>query len=140
SNQHSTQDAFFMRTEFRLPNLLQEGPRLEQAFKATVAGRYGMQWRMTYASVRKRVAIFVSRGDHALLELLWQHRAGDLAADIVAVVSNHTNNQALVERQGIAFFHVPMSAATKPEAEAREHAIIAEHNVDTIVLARYMQV
>ncbi len=142
SNQHSTEGGegmFFMRTEFRLPNLLQEGPGLEQAFKG-LAGRYGMQWRMAYVAKRKRLAIFVSRADHALLELLWQHRAGDLAADIVAVVSNHTNNQALVESLGIPFFHVPMSAATKPHAEATEHQIIADHNVDTIVLARYMQV
>jgi formyltetrahydrofolate deformylase len=140
SNQHSSEDAFFMRTEFRLTNLQQEGPRLEPAFKAMVAGRYGMEWRIAYAARRKRLAIFVSRADHALVELLWQHRAGDLAADIVAVVSNHTNNKPLADDQGIPFYHVPISAATKPDAEQREHEIIAEHNVDTIVLARYMQV
>jgi formyltetrahydrofolate deformylase len=139
ANQHSSEDAFFMRTEFRLANLQTEGPKLEQAFRA-VAGRYSMQWRMAYASQRKRLAIFVSRADHALVELLWQHRAGDLAADIVAVVSNHTNNKPLADDQGIPFFHVPVSAATKPEAENKEHQIIAEHGVDTIILARYMQV
>jgi formyltetrahydrofolate deformylase len=139
ANQHSSEDAFFMRTEFRLTNLHTEGPKLEQAFKA-VAGRYNMQWRITYASQRKRLAIFVSRADHALVELLWQHKAGDLAADIVAVVSNHTNNKPLADDQGIPFHHVPISAATKPEAENKEHQIIAAHQVDTIVLARYMQV
>jgi formyltetrahydrofolate deformylase len=140
ANQHSAEDAFFMRTEFRLANLQQQGPNLEQAFKATVAGRYGMDWRIAYATRRKRLAIFVSRADHALLELVWQHRAGDLAADIVAIVSNHENNQPIADREGIPFFHVPISAKTKPEAEQREHDIIAEHHVDTIVLARYMQV
>ena len=140
SSQHSTENAFFMRTEFRLANLHHAIPDLEQAFKASVAGRYSMQWRIAYAARRKRLAIFVSRADHALVELLWQHRAGDLAADIVAIVSNHTNNEPLAQHEGIPFFHVPISAATKPEAERREHEIIAQYDVDTIVLARYMQV
>jgi formyltetrahydrofolate deformylase len=142
SDQHSTErgeGVFFMRTEFRLQDLASTGPVLEQAFKG-IAGRYGMQWRLAYAARRKRLGVFVSRAEHALLELLWQHRAGDLAADIVVVVSNHTNNADLVQRQGIPFFHVPISPDTKPQAEAEEHRILAEHAVDTIVLARYMQV
>jgi formyltetrahydrofolate deformylase len=142
SDQHSTErgeGTFFMRIEFRLQDLANAGPALELAFKP-IAGRFGMQWRITHAARRKRLAIFVSRGEHALLELLWQHRAGDLAADIVVVVSNHTNNGELVKRQGIPFFHVPISAETKPQAEAEEHRILAEYNVDTVVLARYMQV
>src|SRR5213078_1912937 len=65
ANQHATEDAFFMRTEFHLANLQQEGPPLEHAFRA-IAGRYGMDWRITYATRRKRLAIFVSRADHAL--------------------------------------------------------------------------
>jgi len=142
SDQHSTEQGggtFFMRTEFRYRDLATAGKLLEQEFKA-IGGRFGMQWRMSYAAHRKRLAIFVSRAEHALLELLWQGRAGDLAADIVLVVSNHTNNRELVERQGIPFFHVPMSAATKAAAEAEEHRILAEHQVETVVLARYMQV
>jgi formyltetrahydrofolate deformylase len=142
SDQHSTErgeGVLFMRTEFRLEDLATRGALLEQDFKA-VAGRFGMQWRLSYVSRRKRLGIFVSRADHALLEILWQHTAGDLAADIVVVVSNHTNNAELVKRQGIPFFHVPITAATKPDAEAEEHRILAEYAVDLIVLARYMQV
>jgi formyltetrahydrofolate deformylase len=142
SDQHSTErgeGVLFMRTEFRLEDLGTRGQVLEQDFKA-IAGRFGMQWRLSYVSRRKRLGVFVSRADHALLELLWQQTAGDLPADIVVVVSNHTNNAEMVKRQGIPFFHVPISAATKPEAEAEEHRILAEYNVDVIVLARYMQV
>jgi formyltetrahydrofolate deformylase len=112
---------------------------LEQGFKA-IAGRFGMQWRLSYADQKKRLGVFVSRAEHALLELLWQQRAGDLAADIVVVISNHTNNKELVERQGIPFFHVPISAENKAQAEAEEHRILTEFKVDTIALARYMQV
>jgi formyltetrahydrofolate deformylase len=130
---------FFMRLEFRLQDLATTGPALEHAFKP-IAGRFGMEWRLAPAARRKRLAVFVSRAEHALLELLWQQRAGDLAADIVVVISNHTNNAELVERQGIPFVHVPITADTKPQAEARELEILAEHRVDAVVLARYMQV
>jgi formyltetrahydrofolate deformylase len=142
SDQHSTErgeGVLFMRTEFRMEDLGSRGPLLEQDFKA-VAGRFGMEWRLSYVSRRKRLGVFVSRADHALLELLWQQTAGDLPADIVVVVSNHTNNQDLAQRHGIPFFHVPITREIKPAAEAEEHRILAEYNVDLVVLARYMQV
>ena len=142
SDQHSTEHGggtFFMRTECRLHGLPETRQALDQAFKP-IAGRFGMQWRLSYAARPKRLAVFVSRADHALLELLWQHQAGDLAADIVMVVSNHTNNAELAQRQGIPFFHIPVTPETKPQAEAEELRMLAEHRVDTIVLARYMQV
>lgn len=142
SDQHSTEHGegiFFMRTEFRLRDLATSGPALEHSFKS-VAGRFAMDWRLAYAARRKRMAIFVSRAEHALLELLWQHRAGDLAADIVLVVSNHTNTGELVKSQGIPFFHVPVTPDTKPRAEAEALSLLAEHNIDLVVLARYMQV
>jgi formyltetrahydrofolate deformylase len=142
SDQHSTERGgglFFMRIEFQLRDLGTIGPALEQGFKG-IAGRFGMEWRLSYAARRKRLGVFVSRAEHALLELLWQQRAGDLAADIAVVISNHTNNEELVRRQGIPYVHVPISAATKPAAEAEELRILAEYQADAIVLARYMQV
>jgi formyltetrahydrofolate deformylase len=99
-----------------------------------------MQWRITNAAQKKRLAVFVSRAEHALLELLWQHRAGDLSADIVVVVSNHPTHKALVERQGIPYVHIPVTSRTKSEAEAEQLRILSEYNVDAVVLARYMQV
>ena len=142
SDQHSTahgEGTFFMRIEFHLPRLAERGPGLECAF-AAVAERFGMQWRLGYAARRQRLAIFVSRMEHALLELLWQRRAGDLPADIVAVISNHTNHAELVERQGIPFHHVPIAADSKAQAEAEQLRLLADYAVDTVVLARYMQV
>jgi formyltetrahydrofolate deformylase len=139
SDQHSTEQGegtFFMRIEFGLAGL---DATLEQAFRP-IAERFGMQWRLSYAGQPKRLAIFVSRQNHALLELLWQRAAGDLRADIVLVISNHTNHAALVADAGIPFHHVPMSAALKPQAEAEELRLLREYRVDTIVLARYMQV
>jgi len=142
SDQHSSErgeGTFFMRIEFRLADLAVRGEDLEVAFKP-IAGRFGMEWRLARAARRKRLAVFVSRAEHALLELLWQHQAGDLTAEIAVVISNHNNNEELVKRQGIPFFHVPITPETKPQAEAEELRILAECNVDTVVLARYMQV
>jgi formyltetrahydrofolate deformylase len=142
SDQHSTErgrGTFLMRTEFQLRDLEQQQADLEQAFKA-IAGRFNMDWRLARAAHKKRLAIFVSRAEHALLELLWQHRAGDLAADIVVVVSNHPTHADLVHGQGVPYVHIPVTATTKEAAEAEQLRILADYQVDAVVLARYMQV
>ena len=143
SDQHSTghgEGTFFMRIEFSLPRLDAEQATLEPAFQARVAERFGMTSRLALAARRKRLGVFVSRAEHALLELLWAQRAGDLPADIVLVISNHTNNADLVRAAGIPFFHVPITPETKPQAEQDELRLLRQHDVDTVVLARYMQV
>jgi formyltetrahydrofolate deformylase len=142
ADQHSTErghGTFLTRIEFQLPNLESQIPDLEQVFKQ-VAGRFGMQWRIASAAQRKRLAIFVSRQEHALLELLWQHRAGDLKADLAVVISNHPTHKALVERQGIPYFHIPVTSQTKSQAEQEQLRLMDEYGVDAVVLARYMQV
>ncbi|HYF92987.1 MAG TPA: formyltetrahydrofolate deformylase [Symbiobacteriaceae bacterium] len=141
SDQHSTdhrQGTFFMRVEFDLPELLGRGPALEKAF-APVAERFQMDWRLSYAEVAKRMAIFVSREDHCLLELLWQWRAGDLRGDIAMVVSNHADLKASVEPLGIPFHHLPMDKENKAETEAAQLELLSGR-VDLVVLARYMQI
>jgi formyltetrahydrofolate deformylase len=143
SDQHSTSPqggTFFLRVEFSLPGLELALTDLRADFQRLVADRFGMRWLVSLAARRKRLGVFVSRAEHALLELLWQQRAGDLPADIVVVVSNHTNNADLVRQAGIPFFHVPVTAEVKPTAEAEQLRILSDHAVDTVVLARYMQV
>ena len=97
-----------------------------------------MDWRLTRASSRKRVALFVSRWDHCLLDLLWRWRRGELSMEVACVVSNHPDLARDVELFGVPYHHVPVDAATKVEAEARQLELIA--GVDLVVLARYMQV
>lgn len=142
ADQHSTErghGTFLTRIEFQLGDLESQRSDLEQSFKQ-IAGRFNMQWRLATATHRKRLAIFVSRQEHALLELLWQHRAGDLKADLVLVVSNHPTHQALVERQGIPYVHIPVTSGTKAQAEQDQLKLLDEYRVDAVVLARYMQV
>jgi formyltetrahydrofolate deformylase len=143
SDQHSTsrgEGTFFMRAEFGLHGLDASEGVLERDFQRIVADRFAMQWRLAYASRPKRLAVFVSRAEHALLELLWQRQAGDLRGDIVLVVSNHTTVAELVGNADLPFVHTPISAESKAEAEAEQLRVCAEYDVDTVVLARYMQV
>jgi formyltetrahydrofolate deformylase len=98
-----------------------------------------MEWILTPAGVRKRVALFASRYDHCLLDLLWRWRRGELAMKIDCVVSNHPDLEDGVIAFGVPYHHMPISNETKPEAEARALELLAGR-IDLVVLARYMQV
>ncbi len=129
---------FFIRIEFDLNDLEQNLPVLENAF-FPIAQQFKMEWRFFVANKKKRIAIFVSKEDHCLLELLWQWQAGDLFADIVMVISNHPDLRSIVESFGIKYYHISVKAETKADAEVKQLELI-EHQVDVIVLARYMQI
>jgi formyltetrahydrofolate deformylase len=144
SHQHSTDPTggtFFLRMAFGLPELDGEGDRaaFERAFAETVGEPFGMEWRMAYATPRKRVAVLVSREDHCVLDLLWRARRGELDADIPLVISNHPELEADVRAFGADYVHVPVAPDAKPEAEARMLELLGG-GFDLVVLARYMQV
>ncbi|MDQ0195506.1 formyltetrahydrofolate deformylase [Paenibacillus wynnii] len=129
---------FFMRVEFDLPELEERLEELRNLF-SSIAERFSMDWQIFNVSHKKKLAIFVSKEDHCLVELLWQWQAGDLDAEIALVVSNHTDMKAYVESFGIPFHHIPVTADTKVEAEERQLEVIGNH-IDVIILARYMQI
>jgi formyltetrahydrofolate deformylase len=130
---------FFQRIRFDLSTLTTDRVALEHGIRE-VAGRFGMDWRLSYGHQIKRVAIFVSKYDHCLYDLLVRHRAGELPCEMALVVSNHPDLEPVARHFGVRFEHVPKTAATKPAAEAREQALLAEERIDLIVLARYMQI
>ena len=142
SDQYSTDPAggrFFLRMAFHLPGLQRINGALEREFDAEVAHRFGLNWRITHAARRKRVAILVSREDHCLLDLLWRSRRGELDADIGQVISNHPDCAAQIEPFGVPFVHVPVEKGRKADAEARQLELLADR-FDLVVLARYMQI
>lgn len=130
---------FFMRLEFETPHM--DIPRhvLERSFAEAVAQRYDMEWRVSYAAEPQRMAVLVSRHDHALLEVLWRWSRRELPADLTMVVSNHPDLGEAVESFGVPFHHVPVTPESKPEAEGRVLELLEGH-ADLVVLARYMQV
>ncbi|GGF86298.1 formyltetrahydrofolate deformylase [Paenibacillus aceti] len=129
---------FFMRIEFDLAQLEERIDGLKQDF-AKIAGRFQMEWNIFQLSHKKKLAIFVSKEDHCLVELLWQWQAGDLDAEISMVVSNHPDMKEYVESFGIPYYHIPVTPETKREAEQKQLEVV-NGKVDLIVLARYMQI
>ncbi|MCG7204406.1 formyltetrahydrofolate deformylase [Streptomyces arenae] len=129
----------FLRTSFAAPDPAATLGRLRADF-TPVAAEFGMEWQLRDAAVKPRVLVMVSRFDHCLADLLYRWRSAALDAEIVLVVSNHPDLEPLAAAEGVPFAHVPVTAATKPQAEARLLALVEEHQVDLVVLARYMQV
>jgi len=133
--------SFFMRVQFETgPDTgMDRVARLRSALDP-VAERFAMTWRLVRVRDRPKVLIMVSRYGHCLNDLLFRASSGALAIDIVAVVSNHTDFARLVGGYGIRFEHIPVTAETKPAAEAALLALVEELSIDLVVLARYMQV
>ncbi|MBQ24240.1 formyltetrahydrofolate deformylase [Alcanivorax sp.] len=141
-DQHSSDahgGTFFLRLEFQTPELDCSREALRNNFASRVAEPYGMQWQISYASEKKRMAVLVSRHDHVLMDLLWRTSRGDLPATIPMVISNHDDLREEVERFGIEYHHIPVNADNKAEAEAETLAKL-DGKVDVVVLARYMQI
>lgn len=138
-DQHSTDSEggrFFQRTVIHLDGLAAARPALE-ADIAAVAERFGMEWSLHDVARRKRVAIFVSKYDHCLMELLWRTQRGQLDIDITMVVSNHPDLAEAVRSFGVPFVHIP---STDKQAMEERQLDLLRGNVDLVVLARYMQI
>ncbi len=132
-------DHFSIRVEF-FP--LNEDFCLEQ-FNTQFALRaeaFGMQWQLTAPDHKPRVAIMVSKYDHCLNDLLYHYRTGKLNIEIPLIISNHPDLQSLADWHGIPYYHLPVSADTKPQQEGQIWDLIQEHDCELVVLARYMQV
>ena len=141
SDQHTDCETgqFFQRIHFDAGEMHTDDVALESGVRE-VAERFQMQSALRWASERKRVAIFVSRYDHCLYDLLWRNGAGELDCEIALVVSNHPDLEGLAGQFGIPYHVFPITADTKAEQEARERDLLESEGVDVIVLARYMQV
>lgn len=131
--------------EFHLRmHLVREGEPLdvEDMISALSDARheFSMDLRVHDVARRARLLVMVSKQGHCLRDLLFRVHTGQLNAEVVAVVSNHADLADIASWHGVPFHHVPVSAATKADAEAEMERLIAEHDVDTVVLARYMQI
>ncbi len=129
---------FSLRMEFYLPSPDERFPALEQRL-AEIGRELSLDYRLVDAKRRKRVALFVSKYDHCLLDLLWRWRRDELDMDVVAVVSNHIDLEAEVSRFGVPYHHIPVTRDTKAQAE-RAQLDLLEGEVELVVMARYMQI
>src|SRR5690606_33423843 len=132
-------DKFFMRAVFRLQEGSPEIDEIRRTFPL-VASRFDMSWAIFDPNIPTKVMILVSKFDHCLGDLLYRQRIGDLNMEIVAVVSNHTDLQPMVERDGVRFIHLPVTKDNKPLQEAKLLDLVSETGAELVVLARYMQI
>jgi formyltetrahydrofolate deformylase len=132
--------AFTLGSDIHQENGLhhQDVESLSSAF-APIAGEFAMDFTINDGRPQ-RLLVMVSKFGHCLNDLIFRWQAGSLGAEIAVVVSNHEDLRPMAEAAGLPFIHVPVTAATKPEAEARLLELVAEYNADLVVLARYMQV
>lgn len=141
-DQHSSEETpgvYFMRLELQTGGLDAPLEELRRELDERVARPFGMEWSLSRASGRKKVAILVSRHDHAMLELLWEWRRGDLPCEVTQVISNHPDLRPAAEGLGVPFHLVPNTREIRDRAEERM-AELLEGKADLVVLARYMQI
>ena len=141
SNQHSDRESstFFMRVEWDLSGFKLPQEKISAAFEP-VALKFGMDYRILFSNRTTRMAIFVSQYDHCLYDLVLRNREGETHADIRLVISNHAQVAEICAAFGIPFVHTPITKETKGEVEAKQIALLKEHEIDLVVLARYMQI
>ena len=141
SDQHSDPVAqmFFQRLRFDMSTLNTDRVSLEQGIRE-VAERFKMDWRLAYGHQQKKVAIWVSKLEHCLYDLLVRYRAGELPCDVAMILSNHPDAAKVASHFDVPFHHIPVTAETKAAAEAKAVELMTEGKIDLIVLARYMQI
>jgi len=142
---------FFMRVEWALDGASNDSAapadgskpfdlKAFQAEFATLARELGMRWQLTSGERRPRMALFCSQYLHCMADLLYRWRAGELECEIPLIISNHREVETLAAFYGVPFEHVPMTAEKRAEAEARQLELLARHEIELVVLARYMQI
>ena len=140
ADQHRDMEAgvFFQRVEWIVAEGA-DGAAMAAEFTAFANG-LGMSAVVARSDRRPRVVLFVSKFDHCFHDLLLRWKSGDYAADFVAIVSNHPDLAEASRGYGLPFHHIPVTAATKSEAEGRQLVLLRELGADLVVMARYMQV
>lgn len=133
-------NVFFMRLEIEFEPEQVNINWFKDAFKETITLPYDMHWSLHLDSVRPKMALFVSKYNHCLYDLLGRHNSGELPVDIPFILSNHPDLKYIADQFNIPFHHVPFSKSDCQEAEAKQLALLKEHQVDFVVLARYMQI
>ena len=141
SSQHSEEanNWFYSRIEIRADSLSFGLEEFTRRF-SPIAQRFGMNWRVVDSQQAKRVALFASHASHCLSDLLDRWRSGDLQCEISCVVANHETLRRQVECCDIPFHYVPVDKQHKQQAFEKMAAIIDQYRIETIVLARYMQI
>lgn len=140
-DQHVDKEAqvFFMRLEADFDTGFTKND-FDKDFNEALAERYKMEWSSHFEGILPKMAIFVSKYNHCLYDLLSRYHSGELKVEIPFILSNHNDLCDIAEQFGIPYHHVPVTKETKSEAEEKQLQLLKAHQIDFIVLARYMQI
>jgi formyltetrahydrofolate deformylase len=138
-DEHVDGEYFFIRLAWDMKNFSVPESDTPDAF-GPLAREFDAKWKINFTGKNMRVAIFVSKFDHCLQEILWRQRLGEFNVDIPLIISNHDELRPLAEHYGVPFYVFPVNDGNKGEQEKKELALLKENGIDAIVLARYMQV
>jgi len=133
-------DVFFMRLESDFENNGLDIVGFKKEFSSNLAEPFQMEWSLHLDDVLPKMAIFVSKYNHCLYDLLSRFNSGELRVEIPFIISNHQELGYIAKQFNIPFYHIPVTKDSKKEAEKRQLNLLKEHKVDFIVLARYMQI
>ncbi len=133
-------DIFFMRLESDFDNPNFNLSTFSSEFDKNLAQPYKMQWSIKEEKEKLKMAVFVSKYNHCLYDLLSRFNSGELDVEIPFILSNHKDLEYVAEQFNIPFYHIPVTKETKADAEQKQLKLLKEHNIDFIVLARYMQI
>jgi formyltetrahydrofolate deformylase len=134
------QDVFFMRLECEMQNQKWDLEAFKVDFELHLGSKFDMNWQIYTKEQKPKMAIFISKYDHCLYDILGRYSAGELSLEIPLIISNHDDLRHIAERFDIPFFLVPFSKDNKEEGEKKQIELLQKYNIDFIVLARYMQI
>ncbi|KAB1155692.1 formyltetrahydrofolate deformylase [Flavobacterium luteum] len=134
------QNVFFMRLECELMNERWNVESIKVDFQESIANDFKMSWQLYNKDQKPKMALFVSKYEHCLFDILGRYSAGELPLEIPLIISNHEDLKPIADRFNIPFHHVPFNKENKIEGEKQHIALLQQYDVDFIVLARYMQI
>ena len=130
---------FLIRIEWQLKGFNLPRAAIASAF-AAIAMPLRATWQLHFSDTKPKIAIWVTKQDHCLWDLLWRHQAKELPGDIALVMSNHPHLSAVSKQFDLDFYHLPITKENKIEQEAKQLELLAQYNIDLVVLAKYMQI
>jgi len=134
------QNVFFMRLECEFTNQSSNIEDIKEKFSKTIAADFNMSWDLYNQEQKPKMALFVSKYDHCLFDILGRYSADELGVEIPMIISNHNDLRSIAERFDIPFHYVPFTKDNKEEGEARQIELLKRYQINFIVLARYMQI
>ena len=131
---------FFMRLECEFDTDEERLARFKESFHKEVAENYNMHWEMYDPDRKPKMALFVSKYDHCLYDILGRYASGELNVEIPIIISNHPDLEHIAKAFKVPYVHIPITKENKKEAEAKQIELLKKHDIDFAVLARYMQI